>query len=456
MGRLSLGAFLACSVALAGPAGAADIARVASSEPGNPFDLHVSIRWDRDQQRGLITRERAVDASEAPPFGAIVNGDELRYTRVRNVIVPRIGLGLYRDVELHLETPYVLADDQTWRYAFSNGVPVGGIPGSTSGIETNAVDAMNQPCAGPCPLFPVGAGTTVYHGGRAGDAKVGLAWGVFNDRKDATKPFWQVGLDVTLPTAALYNPSIGRIGTAWASPHAGPGNVGAFGEKVWKWDLHTVMSRRMGPIDPYFKAHVTGMAHSSATFSNCNRVADLALAGQMSNAAVTNCGADSWRDDAGAQLPWIAGLTFGTELIPYEKRAEDQKVSFDVRLWADYTSAQRFYNPLTDATGKLHKTEPFLTMGGFLGMYLRASKFVSLHATASLATQTAHFLTGERLGRADVGSNDVSGVIDDPGDPSFNPSLNPNFDWRWDAPGRRFRLTETSVFGLTVAGVLQF
>lgn len=452
MGRLPLGALLAFFVAaLAGPAGAAEIARVASSEPGNPFDLHVSIRWDREQQRGLITRERA-DLSVNPPFGAVVNGEELRYTRVRNVIVPRVALGVYRDVELHLEIPYVLADDHGWRFALVEGIPVGGIPAPTSGIETNGVDAMNQPCATtPCPLFAVGPSTTVYHGGRAGDAKVGLSWGVFNDRTDDTKPFWLVGFDVTLPTATLYDPAAGRAGATWASPHSSAGSVGAFGEKVWKWDLHTVMSRRMGPIDPYFRAHVTGMSHSSATYSNCDRVADLAAFGvpQMSNAAVTNCADPGWRDDAAAQLPWIAGLTFGTELIPYEKRSEDQKVSFDVRVWADYTSAQRFYNPLTDATGKLHKTDPYLTMGGFLGMYLRASRFVSLHASASLATQTAHFLSGERLGRSDVGSGDVSGVTD-------NPSLNPNFDWRWDSAGRRFRLSETSVFGLSVAGVLQF
>jgi hypothetical protein len=453
MGRLPLGAFLAfIAAAVAGPAGAAEVARVASSEPGNPFDLHVSIRWDREQERGKITREQA-DPLENPPFGAIVNVDELRYTRVRNVIVPRIALGLYRDVELHLEMPYVLADDHSWRFAFVNGVPVGGIAGSSSTVEMNAVDAMNQPCAGPCPLFPVAPSTTVYHGGRAGDAKVGLSWGVFNDRKDDTKPFWLVGFDVTLPTSSLYDPAAGRGGTspAWISPHTLSGNVGAFGEKVWKWDLHTVLSRRIGPIDPYFKAHVTAMTHSSDTYSNCNHASEMNAwtVAQMTNAAVTNCADPGWETDAGAQLPWIAGLTFGTELVPYEKRAEDQKVTFDVRVWADYTSSQRFYNQLTDATGKLHRTEPYLTMGGFLGMYLRASRYVSLHAAASLATQTAHFLSGEQLGREAVGSGDVTGI-------TANPNMNPNFDWRWDAPGRRFRITETSVFGLSVAGVLQF
>ena len=48
---------------------------------------------------------------------------------------------------------------------------------------------------------------------------------------------------------------------------------------------------------------------------------------------------------------------------------------------------------------------------------------------------TPHLLTGESLaGQAE----------------------NPNFDWRYDAPARRFRLTEATVFDLQVAGVLQF
>ncbi len=34
--------------------------------------------------------------------------------------------------------------------------------------------------------------------------------------------------------------------------------------------------------------------------------------------------------------------------------------------------------------------------------------------------------------------------------------MNPNFDWRYDAPGRRFRISEVSVFELSFAGVLQF
>jgi hypothetical protein len=111
-------------------------------------------------------------------------------------------------------------------------------------------------------------------------------------------------------------------------------------------------------------------------------------------------------------------------------------VAIDLRLFADYTSPRRFYNELTDATGKLHRTDSYLTVGGLAGLYLRASEYISLQATASLSTRTAHYLTGESLTVGDV--------------------TNPNFDWRYDAPGRRFKAGEVSVFELGVAGTLQF
>lgn len=449
MVRLSLGPLAALALAvLAAPAGAAELTEVATAgEPGNTFDLRLSIRWDRTQQRGRITRERA-DLAANPPFGTVVDATELRYTRIVNALVPRIALGLYEDLELHLDIPYVLADDRSWRYGFENGLPVG----PTSGIANNRVDAMNRDCGGLCPLFPVGSGTTVYHGGKMGDVRAGLAWGIFNDRKDDTKPAWVVGLDVTMPTASLYDPAAGR-GTIWLSPNADSAKPGNFGEKVWKFDAWTALSRRIGVLDPYFRAHITTMRKSNDTLSNCLAADALSARAvpEMTIAGAQNCGDPGWQDAAGAKLPYVAGLLFGAEIVPHESAADEQKVAIDVRLWGDYTSRQRFYNELTDASGKLHWTEPYYTMGGLLAVYLRTSRYLSLNASASLSTVTPHFLTGESLGRDGVNADGR-----DPTGATPNALLNPNFDWRYDAPGRRFRLSETSLFTLSVAGVLQF
>ncbi len=462
MGRSRLGYVAALALTLAGPAGAAEITDVASrGTPGKSFDLRVTLRWDRFQELAQINRE-VPTATAGNPAGGVALGDELRYARNVNTVVPRVAVGVTEDLEVHFEWPYVLGDDRTWHYGQgAGGLPAGGGP-NYSTIETNGVNANGLACVDvnpampgvQCPLFPVTADTTVYHGGRSGDLKAGIAWGIFDEKKDPTKPFWLVGLDITFPTAARYDPIAGRnmASPIWDSPHSVPGSPAPVGEKVWKWDLQTALSRRMGPMDPYVKAHVLFMTKSSSTYSNCEHAAELESRGnpEMNSQAAVNCGAQG--STADARLPWMAGLTFGTELVPYENEAERQRVAIDFRLFADYTSAQRFYNELTDMNGKLNWTTEYVTMGGFFGLYLRASKFVSLQATASLSTSTPHWLTGESLGngRTWPAVDPATGITVDPS------QMNPNFDWRYDAPGRRFRISEISNFAMSFAGVLTF
>jgi len=397
-------------------------------------------------------RARASDAVN-PPFGGIVDATELDYERTRNTLVTRVAVGLYQDLQLTVDVPYVLSDDGTWKYGLENGIPVGPLgPTSIGGSGDPNVDAMNRPCVGTCQLFPVGGdGVTVYHGGKLGDLRAGLAWAAFSQRKDDTKPDWVVGFDTTFPTAARFDPVAGR-GSDWLSPHADSANAGNFGEKLWRWDLWTALSRRVGVFDPYVKAHVTLMRKSNQTWSNCKASTRFLAARpdpEMTFAGAANCGDSSWEQDAGAKLPYVAGLLFGAEIIPRENVRADQKIAVDVRLWADYVARQRFYNELTDASGRLHWTEPYYQMGALLGFYMRASKNVSLLAQAAYAGSTPHFLTGESLGRDGVEAGDISGATP-------NSNLNPNYDWRYDAPGRRFRLVEARQFTMSVGGVLRF
>ena len=65
-----------------------------------------------------------------------------------------------------------------------------------------------------------------------------------------------------------------------------------------------------------------------------------------------------------------------------------------------------------------------------------------------LAHETPHFLSNEPFGK-DLG-------IAEPDVTPNTPEQNPNFDWRYDVPGRRFRITETSVFSLAVSAVVNF
>jgi len=253
-----------------------------------------------------------------------------------------------------------------------------------------------------------------------------------------------VGFDITFPTAALYDPWAGRVLAAntYVSPYMVPAKVAGVGQKIWKFDLQTALSKRMGPIDPYFKAHVTLPRRFSTTYSNCDHVNDAINPPPGTLVSKANCALPQWKDAAGAKLPWNTGLIFGTEFIPLENKVEGQRMVIDLRLTAEYTSKARWYNELTDATGKLLSTGSYAQIGGLVSFLFRASRYVAVQGDAGYTWESPHLLTGEPLGVAD-GSNSL-------------PGQNPNFDWRWDAPGRRFRITSASIFSLQLSGILNF
>lgn len=411
-------------LALSATTWAAEVTRVASSaDLDNPFDLDLTLGYRHAVHRGKITRE-AIGTS-----GAVEDVTELRFTQTSDLPTARLAVGLYHDLELHAEIPYVLGDDNAWRYA-------SGVSPATSTIAGSTIDASGQTCAAvPCGIFPVGSGTTVYHGKAMGEVTLGAAWGILSERRDDTKPTWVVGLDVTLPSAAKYDPSTAPL-------HASKNNPGAVGRKIWQYDAWTAISRQFGAIDPYLKAHITFPALSGTSYSNCDNAPSLAAPAntppnpQMEASAVADCAA--WRGSAGPQPPRIFGLAFGTELVPYENRQEQQRVAVDVRVGADWTGQSRWYNELSDATGKLLHSDAFATLYGRAGLYLRASGYIQLRLSAAFSWHADHAISGEPRLRGGLAN------------------LNPNYDWRYDVPGRRFRIAEATTLDLGAAAVVNF
>ena len=411
-------------LALALPSAAAEATRVASSgDEENPFDLDFSIKADYLQNRALITREYTREYPSGDALQSVEERPEFRYSRRTFAILPRAAVGLWKDLEFHVEVPIILSSNTRWHYAYFEGESQAG----KSATGANDIDAGGASCVGPCPIF-AGSGT-VYHGSGFGDLKLGLAWGILSDARDDTKPFWLVGVDFTFPTAQMYDPGAGRTGALNTSPYSRAAAAGPFGENIFKIDLITALSKRMGAADPYVKFHVTSFRPSSETYSNCTHAAELAgnAVPQFDPDDVARCSSSEF----GSRPPWIAGAAFGAEIVTGENKAEGTRVALDVRLAADYVSSSRWYNELTDMTGKLLTSEDYFVLDAYFGFYWRASKFMQLQATAHLGTETPHFITGESA--------------DDP-----------NFDARYDAAGRRYRLTEVSNFGVALAGVLQF
>jgi len=220
------------ALALAPAARGAEITRVASAaDPDDPFDLDITVVYRHATQNGKITRE-SCDTLPCTPTSKIIDSAELRFTRTADLPTARVAIGLYHDLELHVELPWVLGDDRQYKYA-------DGVSDANSSIYNEAYDASGLTGAGsacpggaPCPIFQVGQ--TAYHGKAFADMLVGVAWGILSERRDDTKPTWVVGLDVTLPSAGRYDPSTAPGSYDKANP-------AAVGEKIWRYDVWTAL-----------------------------------------------------------------------------------------------------------------------------------------------------------------------------------------------------------------------
>lgn len=423
----SLHTLAALALLTAAPAvQAAEVTRVASSgDPDHPFEVDITLEYRHGAYRGKITRETWDPGTKQP-----IDADELRYTRTVDTPIARVAIGLYHDLELHVELPYALGDDRQFTY-------VTGVTDANSTIFQEAYDASGNSgptstCPGgpgTCPIFQIGK--TSYHDKTFADMTVGVAWGILSQRRDDTKPTWVVGLDVTLPSATGYDPSTAPLSYDKKNP-------AALGEKIWRYDVWTALSRQFGRVDPYVRLHASFPAHSGTTYSNCDHAAALAAntppQPQMASTAPADCVA--WGDAAGARPPQVLGMDFGTELVAYENRRDNQRVAFDLRVGADWTTASRWFNELTDATGKLMHADGYSTLRARAGIYLRASTFIQLRLDAAFAWNANHFVSGEPL--------------------SGPAGFNPNYDWRYDTVGNRFRIQESTLLDLGASAMFSF
>lgn len=404
----------------------AEITRVASSfEEKDPFGMYFDFSFDRVFDRGKIAREWHQQ-------GALEDVSELRYFRDETRLGIDTHIGLFRDVELHVGVPIVFQQDRRWFFAKDTTE-------FNTTIYRNCGDARGTPCATPGAgdgrLFEVGAnGATSFRGG-LGNFTFGLAWNVFNQRKDDTKPTWTLRFDYTAPTAAMLNPSTPTTAEA----------RGAIGDRVHRYAFSTAVSKRLIDVfEPYLGVTYVLPWVGPGFYSNC----DDANGSRMARAE--NCGAGPWnREETGVRPAHVGLVTFGTELIAFERADRFQRVVIDLRGFWQYTSEGRYYNELSDLFGKLLYNSDFGTVGGQIGFIGQAAEFVMLKAYGSLAYQTERNLTSENIGKDQNGNGTI--------DISSNPlEINPNYDFRVDRTGRRFRMQEQLVWRIVVTATLNF
>lgn len=407
---------------LVSTASAAELTRVASSfEEKDPFGMYLDFSFNRLQDKAMLSREwyQAGDSQDVT---------ELSYLHYQTSLGLDLHLGIFRDLELHVGVPIIFQDDRSWSFS-------GRTDASNTTIYRNCGDARGTACAAPGygtgRLFEVPNGS--YRSG-LGDFTFGLAYAPYVQAKDPSKPTWVLKFDYTAPTAALLDPSQPTSNTS-------RGNVG---EKLHKYTFSTAVSKRLGIAEPYFQLTYTLPWRAAGFYSNCDNPSAQTMG------YVENCNTDGWsRTQTGLQPQHTGGIDFGTELTIFERADRHQRVVIDLRAWMKYFSEGRVYNEMSDLFGKLLYTGDYGQVGGQFGFVGQAAEFVILRANVSLGYNTEHFLTQENVGK-DLNGN---GTVDVTADPH---ELNPNYDFRVDRPGRRFRVEEQFLFNLQVTATFNF
>lgn len=425
-----LGVFLVAVVTstvsmLAKPARAADVTRVASSfDKDHPFGFYLDLKFEQTGEHGKIVREHHQD-------GALADVGELKYSASRSQLEVDAHIGLYRDLELSIGVPIVFGQNETWDYAE-------GTDATNSTITHNCLrpdGTLTDPnClatgTGEQPIFPVPGHT--YRGGM-GDIHFGLAYAFFNQKRDDTKPTWVVGLDYEAPTATRRDPYQPTSKDA----------KGHIGDRVHKYTFYTAFSRKMSrAVEPYFKLSYMIPVNGPGWYSNCDHPDGAVLDHPE------NCGTKTWsRKATGMNFPHVVGTTFGAELTPFQNLSVHQRIMIDLHGTAQYVGAGRYYNELSGVFHKLMRSDSYLHVGGGIGVTAQAAEYVSFRATGDMFYNTEHWLSDESMGK----DLDGNGQVD-----LATGEVNPNFDFRADLTGHRFRITENSTFRFTLQATFNF
>lgn len=453
-------ALAAAACFLTVPARAALVTDVAdAAEENDPLDVNLDFGWRLQHRTAKIVRENVGVTTDRLPLSELVT------SRTTQVFEAGLAIGLFHDLELHFRLPIALQDHQRWDYARANGQSLE----DRSVIRNNREDADGRPLATPQPLFPVPG--DVFRGGLM-DPSVGVAWGIFNDQRDRTVPAemfphkprvatWVIGFDYTAPLAKPANPM-----QALSSTAANALSLGGGAHRLTWW---TAMSKRLGIVDPFLKLHYTysipnEVPGESGAWDNCKAKAN---GGDPDNLRMSGYATDKcakvldrrnnpnyfWNGKTGLIPPHVGGLLVGTEIIPVEE-SDGLRLSIGVQLAADFVSKGRTFSAVSDQLRKLTYTDQFFRLDGRLALDLRVNQWVHFVTTASIGTETPHFLTSETVGRDRYGE-----TPDDAADGRVSlgtSEVNPNYDFRLDQPGRRLRLTEVSVFGLSAMVAVNF
>ena len=443
----------------------AEVSRVASSfEDDDIFDIHFGVGYDFTFKRAAILREWNTGAAGDTQNRLV---KDLMYRQLKHTVTPTIEVGLWHDLALYLTMPIVLADSRD--YSFDQRVDdcvFGEQANATCTNKDNSTtirdgiiprdgfDATSP--ANPGAQF-TGSGTEVIFRGpqRRGldQLHVGVKYGILNQKKRSHMPNWIIAGEGRFAIGRAQ--SFSRDITT--SDPSGNHRVGRRIHELGAW---TALSRRYRFLDPYFVAY-----WRQSLRAGDSKFQDFSEFGQQDNIIPQS----------------TAGITIGSEIVPFERKSRNVKLSVDVsgtavlhyggrgysEVWelladspslvgsfdptntCDRSAALAFAgsNPVGDpgyvaAGGSacqsfegVTEIQDFGSFGFNAGINLHLSEYFRLSLGTRLLTDTRHFVTFAKRGDA-AGGADPNRV--EPGTREVNPMRRDVVD----NVGRRFAVDD--------------
>jgi hypothetical protein len=434
------GAVAAALIALlpGAPAAAGPDSETSALDPGDPYDVHVSLDYRVTSRRSTIERE-ASGAPGTDPDGPMPLVKDLVFSGTRHELVPRVEVGVYTDLAVTLALPLVVRD--TRRLEFDQRADR--CVFAASARDATCIDATNSTTVADG-LVP-GTGFDASHpgAGGAGGAAVfrgrsragldqlhlGVVWAPLVQARDPSKPTWKTGAELRL-----------SIGSVMAFDGDRPAGESGVSRGVHELRLYTSMARRIGRAEPTFELWWMGPI------------------GTRSGAPLDDRGGGFAAEKTGAQQR--VGGRFGVGVTAWQSRSRRQQVDvqlggeiealFAGRAYTDMWEVFAYAGHASDGGPLVIDADPaepglqaadhpgvsnvqdYLTLAGRLGVDAVVTDMVRVDAGLQLGWEQAHLISFADAG-AD-GDDDDDAV--DPGTDEVNPFHIPLID----DPGHRYRV----------------
>ena len=303
----------ASALAASQTAHAAEPTRVATAfEEDNPFDIHFGVAYDYNFKRAAILREW--NAGPGDTSTGLVK--DLLYRQQRHTILPTMEIGLWHDLAIYAALPVVLSDQRDYSFdqrpddcIFGTSPDANCVNKDNSTtlrdeiIPRGGFDATNS--GDPYGQFTGDSTELIFRGPvRRGldQLHVGLKYGILSQRTRSHMPNWVIGLEGRF--------AVGRAMTFSRDiMNSDPDGNSRVGRRIHELGAWTALSRRYRFLDPYFTAYwMQSIRASGSLFQD-----------------FSSFGAQR---DINPQSS--AGMTFGTEIVPWERASKGMKVALYV------------------------------------------------------------------------------------------------------------------------------